>query len=257
MVVASTSSPARELRARIAALPKPPKALPQATQQQPSTRHSFFKRASPKKRAFKDDSADESSTSGRTSSKKLMRISHVPGSKVKLESSKSKGKYKPVTLEPLYLGLFTTVGHNTLSCAVCSLSCTRSPQDLAFHTKHHARVVGGCDWVMVEGNEVSQIESGIEWGDEWQIEGGRIVMVAANAPGKLGQKIKEILQIDRELSATSLTPSQLAESKLTLFITPQRKVIACAPLLKELLRPMWLRLLLPLDLLLGVKILDY
>lgn len=34
--------------------------------------------------------------------------------------------------------------------------------------------------------------------------------------------------VDTELSATSLTEAQLAESKLFVFLTPQRKVIACA-----------------------------
>lgn len=43
------------------------------------------------------------------------------------------------------------------------------------------------------------------------------------------QQLKDLLEtIDTSLSATSLTPDQLAESKAFLFVTPQRKVIACA-----------------------------
>ena len=34
--------------------------------------------------------------------------------------------------------------------------------------------------------------------------------------------------IDTELSSTQLAPSQMVECKLFLFLTPQRKVIACA-----------------------------
>lgn len=42
-------------------------------------------------------------------------------------------------------------------------------------------------------------------------------------------QLKDILEtVDTELSSTSLTPEQLAQSKVFLFVTPQRKVIACA-----------------------------
>lgn len=42
-------------------------------------------------------------------------------------------------------------------------------------------------------------------------------------------QLKDVLEtIDTELSSTSLTPAQLDKSKIFLFITSQRKVIACA-----------------------------
>lgn len=42
-------------------------------------------------------------------------------------------------------------------------------------------------------------------------------------------QLKDLLAtIDTSLSATSLTSEQLAESKAFVFVTPQRKVIACA-----------------------------
>jgi hypothetical protein len=42
-------------------------------------------------------------------------------------------------------------------------------------------------------------------------------------------QLKDVLEtIDTELSSTSLTPSQLAESKIFLFVTPQRKICAAA-----------------------------
>mgnify|MGYP006969727364 FL=1 len=43
------------------------------------------------------------------------------------------------------------------------------------------------------------------------------------------RQLKDVLEtIDTELSSTSLTPAQLDKSKIFLFITSQRKVIACA-----------------------------
>ncbi len=42
-------------------------------------------------------------------------------------------------------------------------------------------------------------------------------------------QLKDLLAvIDTSLSATSLTPEQLAESKAFVFVTAQRKVVACA-----------------------------
>lgn len=42
-------------------------------------------------------------------------------------------------------------------------------------------------------------------------------------------QLKDLLAtIDTSLSATSLTPEQLAESKAFVFVTPQRKAVACA-----------------------------
>ena len=150
-------------------------------------------------------------------------------------------------LEQLFLDPYETAGHSTLSCAVCSLSYSRTPEDMELHTKHHKRVVGGCDWVAndqaVKG--VTILDEGLEWGEN---EGGRVVMVDANAEGAVGRRVsshtlhsslvrahslrsqvKDILStIDTELSSTELGPSQLVECKLFLFITSQRKVIAAA-----------------------------
>lgn len=54
------------------------------------------------------------------------------------------------------------------------------------HTKHHKRVVGGCDWVVSEGNGVTEIDSNIEWGD---FTGGRIISVDAVSAGTVGKKV--------------------------------------------------------------------
>lgn len=222
---------------------------------------SFFRAVSPKKRArvHSDDEADLSRPRkdplrrlGRkdasTPSTARDRLSSTSTSSS--SSHPAKGKpVKPPKLEQLFLDPFETGGHATLSCAVCSLAYARTPEDLALHAKHHKNVVGGCDWVTGDAKGVLVIEEGIEWGAH---DGGRIVMVDASAEGVLGRKvarrpylcvenaetkiscllpsqIKDVLAtIDTELSSTSLTPAQLGACKLFLFVSPQRKVIACA-----------------------------
>jgi hypothetical protein len=55
------------------------------------------------------------------------------------------------------------------------------------HAKHHKKVVGGCDWVAVDGTKgVTVVDEAIEWGEN---DGGKILMVDANVEGALGRKV--------------------------------------------------------------------
>ncbi|KAM0753007.1 hypothetical protein T439DRAFT_378753 [Meredithblackwellia eburnea MCA 4105] len=152
-----------------------------------------------------------------------LTISNRPSTSSSSFSTRSKPK-----LEQLYLDPFETAGHSTLSCSTCQLSYARTPEDLALHAKHHKRVIGGCDWVSSDdaGKGVTVLEDNLDWKGG---ERGKIVAVDAVADGVLGRKIRDVLTtIDTQLCATSLTHSQLANCKLFIFLTPQRKVIACA-----------------------------
>ncbi|TNY19738.1 ESCO1/2 acetyl-transferase-domain-containing protein [Rhodotorula diobovata] len=207
---------------------------------------SFFQRTSPRKRRrvscpFAEESDEEqgseamartsssgssassasaSSTSTRTS------LSSVSSSS---SSSSSRASHKhPPKLEQLYLDPFRSAGHATLSCATCALSYARTPEDLAFHARHHKKVVGGCDWVAGdEARGVTVLDDAADWGDK---AGGKVLMVDyPSTDATLRRKLKDVLEtIDTELSSTALTPEQLALSKVFLFVTPQRKVIAAA-----------------------------
>lgn len=82
---------------------------------------------------------------------------------------------KPVKLEQLYLDPFKNAGNATLSCPTCALSYSRAPDDLAFHAKHHKKVVNGCEWISRdEANGVAVLETAAEWGTH---KGGKILMV--------------------------------------------------------------------------------
>ncbi|GAA5825682.1 hypothetical protein JCM3770_002796 [Rhodotorula araucariae] len=200
----------------------------------------FFQRTSPRKRrrlsspTAEDDvgagavGMARTPSSGSSNSTASSSSSRTALSSRSSTSSSSSSAGKPVKLEQLYLDPFRTAGHATLSCATCALSYARTPEDLAFHDKHHRKVVGGCDWVTGdEGRGVTVLDEAADWGDK---HGGRVLMVdypAVDAP--LRRKLKDVLDtIDTELSSTALTPEQLALCKVFLFVTAQRKVIACA-----------------------------
>ncbi|TKA57634.1 hypothetical protein B0A53_00783 [Rhodotorula sp. CCFEE 5036] len=143
-------------------------------------------------------------------------------------SAVSAAATKPVKLEQLYLDPFKDSGHATLSCSTCALSYSRTPEDVAFHDKHHKQVVNGCDWIASdEAKGVTVLDSSAEWGKS---RGGKVLMVDYPlVENNVRRKLKDVLEtIDTELSSTSLTPAQLDKSKIFLFITSQRKVIACA-----------------------------
>lgn len=164
--------------------------------------------------------------------------------------TKSRPKPKPAKLEQLYLDPFSTPGHSTVSCAVCALSYSRTTEDMAFHDKHHKKVVGGCDWIGSDSatKGVVVLDDNVEWAKGK--EGGRILMVDALAEGAIGRRVRaaasrkvtrarlicinavqvrDILEtIDTELSSTSLSAEQAVDCKLFLFVTSQRKVVACA-----------------------------
>ncbi|GAA5911437.1 hypothetical protein JCM5296_004734 [Sporobolomyces johnsonii] len=213
---------------------------------------SFFARASPRKKRRLSLASDEegdiqtppnkvAATSRRSSPSSSSRTSVAPSFSASIStcststtaissssssrSTSTKGKTK---LEQLYLDPFETAGHATLSCAVCALSYARTPDDMSFHAKHHKKVVSGCDWaVSDEAKGVTVVDEAVEWDGK---EGGKVLMVDyPTAEASVKRKLRDVLDtIDTELSSTSLTPSQLAESKLFLFVTPQRKIVACA-----------------------------
>ena len=82
---------------------------------------------------------------------------------------------KPVKLEQLYLDPFKDSGHATLSCSTCALSYSRTPEDVAFHDKHHKQVVNGCDWIASdEAKGVTVLDASAEWGKS---RGGKVLMV--------------------------------------------------------------------------------
>ncbi|GAA5841194.1 hypothetical protein JCM9279_000574 [Rhodotorula babjevae] len=206
---------------------------------------SFFQRASPRKRvrrspspAGDDDEPSEAmartTSSGSTASSGSASSTSTRTSRSSLSSSSSTSTSSAPTkrpkLEQLYLDPFRTSGHLTLSCATCALSYARTPEDQAFHARHHKKVVGGCDWVASDegARGVSVLDEAADWGER---SGGRVLMVdfATATDSSLRRKLKDILEtIDTELSSTALTPEQLAQSKIFLFVTPQRKVIAAA-----------------------------
>ncbi|KAK4057857.1 hypothetical protein OIO90_001076 [Microbotryomycetes sp. JL221] len=150
-------------------------------------------------------------------------------------SNIKKRKKAPVApkLEQLYLDPFETAGHSTLSCSVCSLSYSRTPDDMTFHDKHHKRVVGGCEWVtinlenkLVKQGKIQVIDSAVSCGETGK---GRVIMVDAAPGGALQRKVADVLStVDAQLSASALTTEQLESSKVFLFVTTQRRVVACA-----------------------------
>ncbi|GAA5869957.1 hypothetical protein JCM3774_000536 [Rhodotorula dairenensis] len=135
---------------------------------------------------------------------------------------------KPLKLEQLYLDPFKDAGHATLSCSTCALSYARTPADVAFHDRHHKKVVNGCDWIASDDAKgVTVLDASAEWGKQ---RGGKVLMVDYPlVENNLRRKLKDVLEtVDTELSSTSLTAAQLDKSKVFLFVTSQRKVIACA-----------------------------
>ncbi|GAA5889809.1 hypothetical protein JCM8208_001137 [Rhodotorula glutinis] len=238
------SSSARTLRERKTPVKAPPPAQAPAAK---GDLRSFFQRTSPRKRArvspsvVDDDERSEamartassassaSSGSASSTSTRTSRSSLASSCSASTSSSSAATNKRP-KLEQLYLDPFRTSGHLTLSCATCALSYARTPEDQAFHARHHKKVVAGCDWVASDegARGVSVLEDAADWGER---TGGRVLMVdyAAATDSSLKRKLKDVFEtIDTELSSTALTPEQLALSKVFLFVTPQRKVIAAA-----------------------------
>ena len=142
---------------------------------------SFFSLASPpsKRRRLSpsppSSSSDSLSMSRQTSSSSSTSASSSSTIASSL-SARSSSRSKPVKLSQLYLDPFDTPGRSTLSCAICSLSYCRTPEDLNFHEKFHKKCVGGIEWGnlgdMAKG--VSLLEEGVEWEGK---EKGKVLMV--------------------------------------------------------------------------------
>ncbi|GAA5956675.1 hypothetical protein JCM3765_005699 [Sporobolomyces pararoseus] len=145
-------------------------------------------------------------------------------------SSKRSKQQQPEKLSQLYLDPFQTPGRSTLSCSICSLSYSRTPEDINFHSKHHKKIVSGIDFAVQEGAKgVTVLDDAVEWGKGG--EEGKILMIDwVVAENGLKRKLNEVMEtIDTELCSTSLTAEQLSESKLFMFVTNKgRKVVACA-----------------------------
>lgn len=152
---------------------------------------SFFQRTSPRKRRRLspppvDDEHDASASMARsTSTGSSSSAASVSSGRSALSSLTSRSSSsstsstsiaKPVKLEQLYLDPFHTAGHATLSCATCSLSYARTPEDLAYHDRHHKKVVGGCDWTTSDDLKgVTVLEDAVEWSKGKR--GAKVVMV--------------------------------------------------------------------------------
>jgi hypothetical protein len=84
-------------------------------------------------------------------------------------SSSSSKRKPPQELSQLYLDPFTCSSNSTLHCSICSLSYSRTPQDLNFHTKHHKKIVSGIDWTNSGG--ITTIKGVTLLQDEIEIKG--------------------------------------------------------------------------------------
>jgi len=175
---------------------------------------SFFQRASPRKRVRRSPSVEgdeeeraeamartassgSSASSGSASSNttRTSSSSSSTSTSISTSTSTSTSTWSTVTkrpkLEQLYLDPFRTSGHLTLSCATCALSYARTPEDQAFHARHHKKVVGGCDWVASDegARGVSVLDEAADWGER---AGGRVLMVdyAAATDSSLRRKVR-------------------------------------------------------------------
>lgn len=57
------------------------------------------------------------------------------------------------------------------------------------HVKHHAKAVGGCEWLSGDGvgKGCTLVEDGLEWGLKGK--GGKILMVDGGVDGLTGKKV--------------------------------------------------------------------
>lgn len=215
-------------RARLGSSPPPTPAAPAAKpplaakpKAGPVNLHSFFSRVSPRRAT----STKQTLTSPTPRSSRALSPTKPALAKKKAQAA------KPAALTQLYLDPFEAGGHSTISCNECSLTYARTPEDMAVHVRHHAKVVAGCDWpaAATAAKAVTVLEDGVAWNGGASHEGGKVLMVDADATGVAGKRLADVLEmIDTSLSATGLSQEQLAESKAFLFVTAQRKVIACA-----------------------------
>lgn len=142
---------------------------------------SFFERRSPPKKRRRVASPplevaalDEWLGSGGAGSSRTT-LGGTRASTVRTRSTPSSVLSQPVKLEQLYLDPFKDSGHATLSCSTCALSYSRTPEDVAFHDKHHKKVVNGCDWIANdEAKGVTVLDASAEWGKSRK---GKVLMV--------------------------------------------------------------------------------
>lgn len=100
-----------------------------------------------------------------------------------------------------------------------------APDDEALHKAHCARVQKGMEWGKEEERESAKVELTVIASDI-QLKGGkkgRIIRVKADAPGKIGNKVRVYAVVGLALSAPALTPAILKASKVYLFLLPPSK----------------------------------
>ncbi|KAK4055644.1 hypothetical protein OIV83_000190 [Microbotryomycetes sp. JL201] len=197
---------------------------------------SFFTTVSPprRKRVRSESPFNDGNTRPRgqaSSSSATAGPSRPASSTFVLARSLKARKARPAKLEQMYLDPFETGGHSTLSCDVCSLAYSRTPEDMAFHDKHHKRVVSGCDWISADlekklGHKIQTVEQDVDCGNGLR---GRVLMVDGRPGGALERRVSDVLStVDAQLSSSSLTFEQLADCKIIVLLTSQRKIVACA-----------------------------
>ncbi|TFK55171.1 hypothetical protein OE88DRAFT_1674832 [Heliocybe sulcata] len=127
------------------------------------------------------------------------------------------------TLVQLHFALETSV---LRTCATCGLSYTKgAPDDEALHRSHCARVQRGMEWGREEEKEklkagVQEVASAVRIKDGRK---GRIICVKADVSGKIGSKLKSLLEtINLSLSSPALLPATLQASKVYLFLVPSK-----------------------------------
>ncbi|EPQ58377.1 hypothetical protein GLOTRDRAFT_120134 [Gloeophyllum trabeum ATCC 11539] len=164
----------------------------------------------------------------------------VPPFKKRALSTKQREKQlkeNKKTLTQLHFSLETSV---LRTCSTCGLSYTKgAPDDESLHRAHCARVQRGMEWGREEEKErtkagVEEVTSGVRLKDGRK---GRIICVKADVGGKIGSKLKSLLEtVNLSLSSPPLLPAALQASKVYLFLVPsaatsptttREKIVGC------------------------------
>ncbi|KII88677.1 hypothetical protein PLICRDRAFT_110705 [Plicaturopsis crispa FD-325 SS-3] len=194
--------------------------------------------SSPPRPALKRSLSDAFAAAGASPAKKQrsLALSTKPNKATRTSKSKAKAPAPKKSFTQLHFSLDTTV---LVSCPLCDLSYTKgAPADESLHRSHCARVQRGMEWGREEEKErvksgLEVVETGVKLADGKR---GRIVSFRADAGGRLGTKLKTLLEtINLSLSAPALTPAILQASKVYLFLLPhpslgsagREKIVGC------------------------------